>query len=260
LILFINRPEFEQIDDDEFYQIFKTKSHNSSSKICLSVDQIRQKDMLEQNNEYHWNQIDNEDSDHLGIGTRGLGFYSAMIQKTVVSLIDTGIIKHLIDTRVMNIKIMPKNRFQQKSSSFQDVSIFFAFWMVFCGFSAVSFAIEYFLNTKTFNGILKSLFVRKDPKFLKFKFAKVQSILNDKTPEIYEKQEVTSNLLKQFRTRKYFEYFGAKVVAVDVHREYFEDNLNIFGAKITKLDIMDDIQYQQIRNLQSVLEILEQKI
>jgi len=227
------------------------------------VDQLSQKEILEQNHVYHhWNQIDNEDSVHLGIGTHGMGFHSPMIQKTIVSLIDTGIIKHLIDTRVMNIKMMPKSQFQPKSSSFQDVSIFFAFWMGFCGLSAVSFAIEYFLNTKTFNEILRFLFVRKDPKFLKFKYAKVQSILNDETPEIYEKQKITSNLLNQFRrgTSKYFECFGEKVVEVDVHREYFEDDLNIFGEKITKLEIMDDIQYQKIRNLQSTLTIIEQNM
>lgn len=43
-------------------------------------------------------------------------------------------------------------------------------------------------------------------------------------------------------------------------REYFEDDLNIFGEKITKLEIMDDIQHRQILNFQSILEILEQNI
>ena len=199
-----------------------------------------------------WNQIESQNSEHYGIATYGLQFYSEMIQKTVVSLIDTGIVKHLIDTHVMNIVVKPKYRKQPEPSSFQDLLIIFVFWIVCCGFSTVAFAIENCFNTKIFNKVLKFVFETRNLKFMKFEFEKVHNANNSENPEFYSTRKLTLSLVKIFRKprrkpRIVFENSNAVIVAVDVHRDDLEENLNVFGEKIT----------QEFENEHRIFEILQ---
>ena len=81
---------------------------------------------------------------HGGLATQPNAFYFKMIENTVDSLIDTGVISYLIEN-----EIGKKIKFGQPNSepsvlSMNDLSFGFNIWLGFCVLSVVSFVIEQF--------------------------------------------------------------------------------------------------------------------
>lgn len=68
-------------------------------------------------------------------------FYTRMMQKTVNSLVDTGIMKYLVDfylNRVGYLKVFDI----PKVLKLDDLEFGFNIWLAFCGFSLLAFMME----------------------------------------------------------------------------------------------------------------------
>ena len=229
-------------------------------------------------NEVHpdWNRIEDKTlfTTHHGIATYGFSFYSAMIQKTVGSLIDTGIMKHLVDTRVLNLKKLPKNQNHSTFLNAKDFLVCFAFLFALYGFCGVVLAVEKFLNSKVFRKILKFLFVRKSSTFSKFKFAKVHQDEKNKSLKELEDQQLSASLLEKFKIRNQTQNnsteFGENssqisnrtetsitTITADVHHSAdFGNDLQVFEEEI--YENQDESEEIRIQEFQNVVNFLHQ--
>jgi len=238
LLLFSSkRPRFDIHSESEIKLIFQTQSQNSSAKIALILDPLEPK--VHQNPPEifsSWNRIDDKSfyTSHQGIATSGLYFYSDMIQKTAVRLIESGIMGHLVDTRVLMLRKPERKRKRQKLLNAQDFLICLELFFVIYGFSVIAFVFELFLNSKIFRKITILLFLRKSSTSKKFEFAKIHEDKNNKSCAY---RKLNSNLIKKFRIKSVKADCSESLlnVTMDVHQKRnIEKHLKVFGENVVK--------------------------
>ena len=152
---------------DDYINFYQTQSQNSSAKICIIIENLLKSELNAQENP-HWNQLETENIfvSHQAFIFHQRSFYFRMLFKTVNSLIDTGIIKHLTDDYLRKKKFF-KIEEQTKVLSLNDLSFGFIIWLCFCGISFGAFILEMTKKHKP----------KKVPKL--FKFAKVHPYVDN---------------------------------------------------------------------------------
>lgn len=79
---------------------------------------------------------------HGGLVTQTNAFYFEMIEKTVDSLIDTGILSYLIEKDIGKKLKFGQAESEPKVLNMDDLSFGFNIWLGCCVFSAICFVIE----------------------------------------------------------------------------------------------------------------------
>ncbi|KAL7025525.1 hypothetical protein ACKWTF_013513 [Chironomus riparius] len=185
-----NWPEIKEPEFNEYINYYKTQSQNSSAKMCLIIEELLQ-DELDAYVHPKWNKIELENIfiSHQALIFHQHSFYFRMMFKTVNSLIDTGIMKHLTDNYLKQKKFIVLEEIP-KSLSLNDLSFGFNIWLGFCGMSLILFFVE----------TMKKLKKEKVPRL--FKFAKVHPIINDSSCQDSKFKEVKPEVYKSFKILK----------------------------------------------------------
>lgn len=130
---------------EEFYRIYQTQSQNASAKTSLLIT-----DLFQSYAEYTKQQSDNwiklKDVMHVthgGIVAKPNSFYFEMIEKTVHSLIDTGVMNYLIENHIGRKLTFRKPENEPKVLSINDLLFGFNIWLGFCVLSVICFFVEY---------------------------------------------------------------------------------------------------------------------
>ncbi|KAL7025526.1 hypothetical protein ACKWTF_013514 [Chironomus riparius] len=159
-----NWPEIVQPEFNEYINYYKFYSQNSFAKMCLIIEDLLQ-DELDAYVHPKWNKIELENIfiSHQAFIFHQHSFYFRMMFKTVNSLIDTGIMKHLTDNYLRQKKFIVLEEIPM-SLKLNDLSYGFNIWLGFCGMSLIIFFVE----------TMKK--VKKDKVPIVLKFAKVHPL------------------------------------------------------------------------------------
>lgn len=256
LLLFsLIRLRFDTFGEAEKELTYLTQSQNTSAKIALVLDPLEP--IVHQNPPEifsSWNRIDEKSiyTSHQGIATSRLNFYSKMIQKTAVGMIETGIMGNLVDTRVLKLKKPKRKGNRQKLLNFEDFLIYLELFLGVYGFSVIAFVFELFLSSKIFRKIVKFVFARKISTNQKFDFAKVHEDKDNKSNKIHK---LNSNLIEKFRIKNVIAESSGSVV---LHERNLEEISKVFGENIAKSEKIKD-EKQKVEEFESIIKMLTTK-
>ncbi|CAG9803589.1 unnamed protein product [Chironomus riparius] len=140
-----NWPKFKNFTLTELYESYLNMSKNYSIKRALHIpDYIQSSIMLHFKRHDDWNKLENFKI-FVGFGSFAMfqsAFYFRMIEQTTNRLIDTGIMKYLIEhIATENIRIK-KSNVLPKVLSLEDLLFGFNIWIGFCCLSLASFIFE----------------------------------------------------------------------------------------------------------------------
>jgi len=222
-----SRPPIKSITDDVIVSLVNTQSKNSSAKIALLVDDILTIYYDNENKgQSPWNQLDDRfDAINFGIATQHSSFYYRMIKNTVDRLTDTGIMSHLVTTRVLVRIKYPQDEPEPKILNIDDLLFGFNIFLGFCGISGLIFVVELILGTLVCRKNLSFHLLRKKLRNKKIKFAKVHPMNTIVCLICFEHHKLSLKLIKKFKTKK----IDCKIIDL-------EENLGHFGEKVMDLE------------------------
>ncbi|CAG9803592.1 unnamed protein product [Chironomus riparius] len=139
-----NWPVIKPCTYEQFLYLYLTQSQNASAKTALLIS-----DLFESYAEYTTRESDNwiklEEAMHVthgGLVTHPNAYFFEMIENTIDSLIDTGVIRYLIESDIGTKIKFGHSDSEPSVLSMNDLSFGFNIWLGFCVLSAVSFVFE----------------------------------------------------------------------------------------------------------------------
>ena len=200
---------------------FVSQSQNASAKMALCVDEISLNDFeFKRRKNHDWNQLDEPlFTTHESFVFFDFSFYFRMLKKTIDKLIDTGVMKHLVDNHYLMRKKFGKTQKGPKVLNMNDLSFGFNIWLGFCLISIAAFVAE------------KIFKLTRKPR--EIKFAKVHPIgskheLRAKTkPETFKKFRICKNLPEISRNNE-----NKITIQVDVHQSMDSCNSKVQLRKL----------------------------
>ncbi|CAG9806657.1 unnamed protein product [Chironomus riparius] len=180
-----NWPQIIEPKFKEYISMYETQSQNSTAKICLIIEDLLQ-NVLDSKVITKWNKIELENIfvAHQAVVFHQKSFYFRMMMKTINSLIDTGIMKHLTDDYLKQKKFIVLEEIPM-SLKLNDLSFGFNIWLGFCAMSFIVFLVE----------LMKNLQNNKTPRL--FKYAKVYPYA-----KLNNKQNLVPKTSRMFKIRK----------------------------------------------------------
>lgn len=149
-------PEIEEISESEMIDIYSYSSRNYSAKTALLLEELYLKN-LEYNTQVKWKNLELNDKVvfQLGYAFQQHSFSFRMLHKTVNSLINTGIMNHLVDLH-LEAKDLIEMKEKAKLLDINDLLSGFIIWMGLCGISIMVFLIEFLLLSKSINPVVEN--------------------------------------------------------------------------------------------------------
>ncbi|CAG9806656.1 unnamed protein product [Chironomus riparius] len=178
-------PQIKEPKFPEYIASYKTQSQNSSAKICLIIENLIRNELNAEGNP-NWNTLELENIfvSHQAFFFQQQSYYFRMMFKTVNSLIDTGIMKHLSDDYLRKKEFI-KLEEEAKKLSFNDLSFGFNIWLAFCCISFGAFLVE-LLNKPKEDASRLFKFAKPDSNFAAFECVLLDIIdvyfVNENTP------------------------------------------------------------------------------
>lgn len=131
--------------------------------MCLIIEDIIQNELDEKVNP-KWNQIEVKDIyvSHQAFIFQQHSFYFRMLHKTVNNLIDTGVVKYLLDNHLKRKKIV-KLEDHARVLRLKDLLHGFNIWLGFCGISFVVFLVEVLSKIKEHKKLNKLKYAKVHP-------------------------------------------------------------------------------------------------
>ena len=199
-----SRPLIKLLEYDEEALLVYKQSQKSSAKIALLVDDILTTFYDSENKGQNpWNQLDERFfAVTIGIATLQSSFYFRIIKDTVDRLTDTGVIRHLINTRVLMLKKYPKDESEPKILSLEDLSYGFNIFLGFCLISGLIFIVELILGLKFCRKNMSFNHLRKKLRNTKIKFTKVKPMNTIECLIFARIPQENLDVLSKFRIRK----------------------------------------------------------
>lgn len=199
-----SRPPIKSLKLDEDSELVSTQSQNTSAKMAIVADEILTTFHDTQNKGQNpWNQLDDRFyATRIGIATQHSAFYYRMIKDTVDKLTDTGIIKHLIKTRVLIRRKYPKDVAEPKILNIEDLLFGFNIFLGFCLICGIIFWIELILGMKIIRTNLNLVILRRKLMTRTLKFAKIHPMTSIEVLIFSRRQRKVTNLLNEFRIKK----------------------------------------------------------
>lgn len=150
-----------------------------------------------------WNQLDDRFyAVNIGIATQHSAFYFRMIKDTVDKLTDTGIVKHLIKTRVLIRRKYPEDEAEPKILTIEDLLFGFNIFLGFCFICGFIFVIEVILGMKICRTNMSWQILRKKLTTKAMKFAKVHPMTTIESLVFSRSQTKADKILEKFRIKK----------------------------------------------------------
>ncbi|CAG9811684.1 unnamed protein product [Chironomus riparius] len=138
-------PPIKVVDSNEMNSIIHTQSQNSTAKISLIVDDFTRLN-IEVYGENNWNKFSKAFFvDHVAIGYRQTAFYARILKDTVNRLVETGVVKYLIQTNIFYYELYKTTELGPEMLSLNDLSFGFNIFLGFCGISGLAFVMELIL-------------------------------------------------------------------------------------------------------------------
>jgi hypothetical protein len=150
-----------------------------------------------------WNQLDERFfAVTIGIVTLESSFSFKMIENTVDRLIDTGVISHIIKTRVLYVKKYPKDESEPKILNVDDLLFGFNIFLGFCGISGLVFCFELALGIKVCRKNMSIHLLRMKFSNRKVKHAKVHPMNTIISLICFKRQKLSLELIDKFKVKQ----------------------------------------------------------
>jgi hypothetical protein len=184
--------------------LINSQSQNSSAKIAIVIDNIA---ISYYETEYEgrdpWNQLDDRlFACNIGIAFQHSAFYFRMIKDTVDKLTDTGVVRHLIKTRVLIRRKYPQDEPEPKVFDVDDLLFGFNIFLGFCGICVIVFCVEVILGIKVCRTNLSFDRLRKKFSNKKEKCAQIHPKSTIDGLIFVRNSQKHSDVLSKFRIRK----------------------------------------------------------
>ncbi|KAL7010550.1 hypothetical protein ACKWTF_016912 [Chironomus riparius] len=136
-----------------FIRLYETQAENASAKVALEVTDAYHNYATEKLGRKfdNWMQLKNFvlATSHGGFGMLFNSFYFDMIDETVNSLIESGIMKLIYESYIKQTVKKKISRVMCKVIGFEDLQIYFIMWSGFCCVSILCFIIEVLMRRES---------------------------------------------------------------------------------------------------------------